>query len=399
MNHEDSSARRVLVCESMDQAEVNIMAEHFEVDVKPGLKPEELEHIIGHYHAVVVGNDSILTKDAIEKAENLITIGRIGKKQDNIDIKAVREKGIRLINGAEHRSAGEKKPATAESVAEQIFEILWKPKPKNPLSLMVVPLNRVFPHEKIDPRRVKKLSDKLKSDRYFKNPPIVVEAGERYVVLDGATRTTAFRLLGYRHIIVQAVDDKTKCTLDTWFHAIRGIGLKRLYRLLKDLPEITMREVEAECKVLEKEKTEELCCLMTTDQRVYQIHPAAGVDPLKALNRLTEYYIENSHVARSIVSDIPVLKNKFKDLAGLVVFPKYSMERVLNLACRDQVLPAGITRFIIPGRVMHLNADLEYLKSDEPLDKKNIWLDQMVLEKMANEKVRYYEEPIYLLDE
>jgi hypothetical protein len=63
------------------------------------------------------------------------------------------------------------------------------------------------------------------------------------------------------------------------------------------------------------------------------------------------------------------------------------------------VLPAGITRFIIPGRVLRLNADLSYLKSDETLIRKNELLRELVLEKLANSAVRYYEEPVYLLDE
>ena len=69
------------------------------------------------------------------------------------------------------------------------------------------------------------------------------------------------------------------------------------------------------------------------------------------------------------------------------------------MAKAKRALPAGITRFIIPGRVLRLNADLKYLKSDKSLAEKNEWLRQLILEKLDNRAVRYYEEPVYLLDE
>jgi hypothetical protein len=82
-----------------------------------------------------------------------------------------------------------------------------------------------------------------------------------------------------------------------------------------------------------------------------------------------------------------------------VVFPEYTVKQVMQIAQAGRVLPAGITRFVIPGRVLRLKADLNVLKSDKPLSEKEVWLNQLVGEKLANNRVRYYEEPVYLLDE
>jgi len=71
----------------------------------------------------------------------------------------------------------------------------------------------------------------------------------------------------------------------------------------------------------------------------------------------------------------------------------------LQIAQASRELPAGITRFIIPGRVLRLSAELRHLKSDQSLSEKNEWLHQLLMDKLDQGKIRYYEEPVYLLDE
>ena len=56
-------------------------------------------------------------------------------------------------------------------------------------------------------------------------------------------------------------------------------------------------------------------------------------------------------------------------------------------------------RFVIPGRVLRLHVPLDMLRSDDSLDDKNDWLDQLIQEKLANRRLRYYQEPVVLLDE
>ncbi|MCB9125105.1 MAG: hypothetical protein H6643_11420 [Caldilineaceae bacterium] len=52
----------------------------------------------------------------------------------------------------------------------------------------------VFPHERFHPARVERLKKRLTQEGRLVNPPIVAELGDgRYVVLDGATRVTAFK--------------------------------------------------------------------------------------------------------------------------------------------------------------------------------------------------------------
>ena len=94
------------------------------------------------------------------------------------------------------------------------------------LTLRIVSLSDVLLHEQIETRRVEKLSTRLKSDWLLKNPPIVAQFDGKYIVLDGASRTTALRRMNCRDIVVQIVD-----------YDAPGILLESSYHVLLDLPE------------------------------------------------------------------------------------------------------------------------------------------------------------------
>lgn len=268
-----------------------------------------------------------------------------------------------------------------------------------PFSLRVVPLDRVFLHENVDPQRVQRLAQRLKIEDVLINPPIVIEAGDRYVVLDGATRTTALKQLGYRHIIVQVVIPDENLTLHTWYHTVRNADPGRLVKRIDDLEEIVMIEHESPKALGAVLARKRLCYLHTVEDRIFLVRAAPGVDELYALNKVTATYIDTSQLTRTLTTDMDTLREEYADLTALVVFPQYTVEQVLQIARNGQLLPSGITRFIIPSRVLRINADLEYLKSDNSLEEKNKWLDELVDTKLSRGKIRYYQEPVYLLDE
>lgn len=69
-----------------------------EVDVKLGLKPEELKAIIGDYSALAVRSETKVTADILAAADKLQIIGRAGVGVDNIDVNAATQKGVVVVN-------------------------------------------------------------------------------------------------------------------------------------------------------------------------------------------------------------------------------------------------------------------------------------------------------------
>ncbi len=89
---------KVLVADSVSEEGVAILRSCAEVDVKVGLKPDELISIIGNYEALVVRSQTQVTAKVIEAGKKLQIIGRAGVGVDNIDVEAATQRGILVVN-------------------------------------------------------------------------------------------------------------------------------------------------------------------------------------------------------------------------------------------------------------------------------------------------------------
>jgi D-3-phosphoglycerate dehydrogenase len=92
---------KVLVCDPVDQAGVEILSQVAQVDVKTGLPPAELIRIIPEYDAMMIRSETRVTKEIIEAATQLKIIGRAGVGVDNVDVPAATRKGIVVVNSPE----------------------------------------------------------------------------------------------------------------------------------------------------------------------------------------------------------------------------------------------------------------------------------------------------------
>ena len=90
---------RVLVADDLSAEGVRILrAAGLAVDVKVGLKPEELEAVIGDYDAVAVRSATKITAKVLEKATRLKVVGRAGVGVDNVDLPAATRRGVVVMN-------------------------------------------------------------------------------------------------------------------------------------------------------------------------------------------------------------------------------------------------------------------------------------------------------------
>src|SRR3954468_9740907 len=113
---------RVLIADEMSKKAVEILSgAGFTVDVKTGMKPEELAAVIGQYHGVGVRSASKITAATLANPGKLKIIGRAGVGVDNIDVKAANEKGILVINTPQGNAA-----AAAELAIGLMFALARK---------------------------------------------------------------------------------------------------------------------------------------------------------------------------------------------------------------------------------------------------------------------------------
>ncbi len=89
---------RILVADPLGEEGLALLREHAEVDVRIGLKEDELVAIISNYDALVVRSGVQVTARIIDAAKRLQVIGRAGVGTDNIDLEAATRHGILVVN-------------------------------------------------------------------------------------------------------------------------------------------------------------------------------------------------------------------------------------------------------------------------------------------------------------
>ena len=92
---------KVLVSDPIDQVGIDILSQVAAVDIRIGLKPDELVEIIGDYDALMIRSGTQVTKEIIEAGTQLKIIGRAGVGVDNVDVPVATRKGIVVVNSPE----------------------------------------------------------------------------------------------------------------------------------------------------------------------------------------------------------------------------------------------------------------------------------------------------------
>lgn len=268
-------------------------------------------------------------------------------------------------------------------------------------NLKIIKIKDVFFHEEADPKRTEHLTSRIKGDGIFINPPIVAQLGQKYVLLDGANRVSAIKSLACDDILVQIVD-YTTVGLKTWQHVICSLNQAKFKKQVSDLVRkkrgyLKLEKINAEIKKLPKSDLS----WIIFGKKGYKIKKLGDFSKdLLFLNEFSKLYKENALFYRieSSIGISKVFKN-YKNFTALVKFPEFSRQDILRAAKSDIKLPSGISRHILPIRILKINLPLSLLKSkNEPLFK-NQKLKKLLQARITNNQARFYEEPVWIFDE
>lgn len=294
----------------------------------------------------------------------------------------------------------------ALAVVEQVRETLQMRQTSRSLSLEVVPTEQVVPHEYIDEKRVARLMSRLDDEGRLINPPLTTYWKGRYVILDGATRYASMRGLGYPYLIVQVIDpEQSGFQLHTWYHAISADpqtnehSFAELLVRLEQIKGLTLVPLAAAEINNAFHQPETICYFLDRQGNATAAQLLPDADRLTVMNGIVDAYNAWGNVERTLLTDLERLKGQFPDLVAVAIYPQFSPTAVFEAASQGRLLPAGLTRFVIPGRILRLNADLERLKKDESLAEKRAWFNDFLSERLSHSRLRYYQEPVVLLDE
>jgi hypothetical protein len=283
--------------------------------------------------------------------------------------------------------------------------------------LRVLETSQLLLHEHPDLERAGRLVAAFRRDGVLRNPPIVAPLSPepvrelpppeampggvaQFVVLDGANRVNALRELGVPHVAAQVVRyEQPEIVVSTWRHYVveaEGPPLReRIGRRLGIGVVPVAGPAEAEDRLVRRDG---IAAIIDGQGAAIVGHGADPIGRAGLLDDLVGLYEGTDAIHRIDREDLKALRADH-GRGTLVVFPPFDKADILQLVTRGGRLPAGITRHLVPGRVLRLNVPLEWLQSPETVAAKQRRLDAMIEARWHAHGVRYYAEATYFLDE
>ena len=239
-------------------------------------------------------------------------------------------------------------------------------------------------HEAHDEDRLARLKERITSEGEQRNPVVASPHGDRFLVLDGAHRVRAMDELGAHFVLVQVVDPPERA--EGWGHVVGGMGAPG--------PDDANGLVVAEAPGDEAH-----------GEAVAEIETAGGehisvrsrepgpLARLRVMWALRARYPEQATVRR-VEPDGAV---RLLGGEALIRYRPFSPGELAEIVGSGAVLPAGVTRFRVRERILGVRYPLGRMMDGEPRAR-NVELRRFVSERWAENRVRYYREPVVLFE-
>ncbi len=135
--------------------------------------------------------------------------------------------------------------------------------------------------------------------------------------------------------------------------------------------------------------------------RVVTLHGSADLDDrVVQLHQVTRAYHRFAYFDRVSYTNLKDLARNYRNFTGLVSFRPFSREDLQELTHWDRRVPSGVTR--CPSAqagppLQHPAGDAP--SAGSPWRRRRTWLQETILEKVADKAIRFYREPTFFFDE
>ena len=269
--------------------------------------------------------------------------------------------------------------------------------------LRMLPTSSLIPHEDSDPSRIDKLAQRLRQEDRLKNPLIAaaIPESDRFVILDGTTRAMAFAAMDVPHIVAQVVsygDPGVK--LSSWCHVVAGMDRSAFESSLSTAAGLRLYDCSLE-EAREVLVMEQASAYIVNEGGVRKVCSAGGCPQrdLHLLNDIVAAYRGRADIIQASNDRWEMQAPYYPNITALVVFPRLNPSDILTAAREGEKLPGGITRHVIPNRALNINIPLSVLSAGWTLQRKEEWLRQWLMERMAGSAIRYYAESTFSFDD
>lgn len=242
---------------------------------------------------------------------------------------------------------------------------------------------QIYFHESHENKRLEKICHTIEKEGVLRNPPMVSELSNgNYLLLDGAHRMMAMIKLGCKRVPVQIVPDK-KVQIRAWNHILPSgewlHTLKKEQKILWSSNPIPGKQL--------------LVHIVDEDKREHFLYSKEIISNLFTHLEIWHYIVslyQNDYRVCRHSNDSTVFPNVGE---VLVEFPEYSLNELKSVVTNNCLMPAGVTRTIISGRLLNLRIPLHLLLTE--IYPAAEW---EALCYNWSHSLRMYDEPIYVYE-
>ena len=271
-------------------------------------------------------------------------------------------------------------------------------------NLKIIKIDNILLHEDINKQSVEKLRTRIGLSGILQNPIVCtrIRNYKKFLLLDGAHRYTALKELECRYVPAQIVDyHDPLLKLKKWGHLFNINDEQLIIDTAKNIKNV-------QCEISKYKKS--VTFHKITPRFYAQIILKSGrsilitgknylKEKIDAINTLSSLYIESGLIDRISYDDFDSLITYYQDFTGLIIYPQFTKDEITQIARKTPKLPAGITRHIIPKRVLHLNMPLNILRFADNQSEVEKFLMDFINQRIKNKAIRFYSESTFFFDD
>ncbi|SMP02892.1 ParB-like nuclease domain-containing protein [Laceyella tengchongensis] len=245
-----------------------------------------------------------------------------------------------------------------------------------------IPIQDLHLHEAHEPGRLQKTCDSIRQEGMLRHPILATPMDGGYLVLDGAHRLASLRRLGCVYAPVQIIEQE-HLSLSAWDHVVPdGEWLDHW-----------MKKAKVRCVPEAEAATEEVVVTLIRQRKPYALLLPEGEDSAGKRLSLWRSLVEN-YSRRFKVIRLPYGTGMHPDEKMVCIrHVVCDLEEVMKTVMHGEVYPAGVTRFLVEGRLLNLCIPLT-LMADDP-SAQRAWEQSLA---HWRSHLRCYTEKVYLCE-
>jgi len=203
------------------------------------------------------------------------------------------------------------------------------------------------------------------------------------------------------HIVAQLVRyEEPHVVLDTWYHVVAGMPLDDFERALTLVTGLHLEpsSLEGARRALAEHRAAAYIVCKSGVRVARNTRQELSAE-VRLLTNIVMAYRSKADIFRASNDIWEIQEPYYPGITALVIFPRLKPEDVIEAARSGQKIPTGITRHIISPRALNINIPLWVLAASWPLEQKERWLHEWLMERMASNAIRYYSESTFTFNE